>query len=239
METGVSGLPASGADSACVPASGSHACPRDWLSGLKPVVAENKRLDKLDTEKGKKETNGFRIGTRLVRKDASGNNVFGMVVQVVSKSDEANEYEYPWVWAAWMDGELTAPGNDKTELHNMRKNFNQPWIKASAPDFPRKLFIEKWYAHFRHGIRALVQPGAHSSILGLRVPLVASPNLTARDTSCCTTRWTDHPASIGSPSIVRATYVSCTIRSVACRLHSGNRGSVASRPRIQTPSSHR
>ena len=171
METGVSGLPASGADSACVPASGSHACPRDWLSGLKPVVAENKRLDKLDTEKGKKETNGFRIGTRLVRKDASGNNVFGMVVQVISKSDEANEYEYPWVWAAWMDtapnDALTAPGNDKTELHNMRKNFNQ--LKASAPDFPRKLFIEKWYAHFRHGIRALVQPGAHSSILGLRV----------------------------------------------------------------------
>ena len=75
METGVSGLPASG----------------DWLSRLKPVVAENERLDKL----GKKETNGFRIGTRLVRKDASGNNVFGMVVQVVSKSDEANQYEYP------------------------------------------------------------------------------------------------------------------------------------------------
>ena len=166
METGVTGLPTSGADSACVPASGSHAS-RDWLSRLKQVVAENKRLDKLDTEKGKKETNGFRIGTRLVRKDASGNNVFGMVVQVVSKSDEANQYEYPWVWAAWMDGELTAPGNDKTELHNMRKNFNQ--LKASAPDFPRKLFIEKWYAHFRHGIRALVQPGAHSSILGLRV----------------------------------------------------------------------
>ena len=63
--------------------------------------------------------------------------------------------------------ELTAPGNDKSELHNMRKNFNQ--LKASAPDFPRKLFIEKWYAHFRHGIRALVLPGAHSSILGLRV----------------------------------------------------------------------
>ena len=31
-------------------------------------------------------------------------------------------------------------------------------LKASAPDFPRELFIEKWYAHFRHGIRALVLP---------------------------------------------------------------------------------
>ena len=97
METVTTELPASG----------------DWLSWLKPVANENDRLDKL----GKKETNGFRIGTRLVRKDASGNNVFGMVVQVVSKSDEANQYEYPWVWAAWMD---TAPndaltaGNDKT-----------------------------------------------------------------------------------------------------------------------------
>ena len=39
-------------------------------------------------------------------------NVFGMVVQVVSKSDEANQqYEYAWVWAAWMD---TAPNDALT-----------------------------------------------------------------------------------------------------------------------------
>ena len=117
METVTTELPASG----------------DWLSRLKPVANENDRLDKL----GKKETNGFRIGTRLVRKDASGNNVFGMVVQVVSKSDEANQYEYPWVWATWMDGELTAPGDTKSELHCMRKNFNK--LKAPVPDFPRKM----------------------------------------------------------------------------------------------------
>ena len=109
METVTTELPASG----------------DWLSRLKPVANENDRLNKL----GKKETNGFRIGTRLVRKDASGNNVFGMVVQVVSTSDEANQYEYPRVWAVWMDGELTAPGNTKNELHCMRKNFNQETLQ--------------------------------------------------------------------------------------------------------------
>ena len=58
-----------------------------------------------------------------MRKDASGNNVFGMVVQVVSKSDEANQYEYPWVWAAWMDGELTAPGNNKYLVLRLREQW--------------------------------------------------------------------------------------------------------------------
>ena len=43
METGVSGLPASGADSACVPASGSHAS-RDWLSRLKRLKASIQTL---------------------------------------------------------------------------------------------------------------------------------------------------------------------------------------------------
>ena len=43
---------------------------RDWLSRLKQVVTENKRLDALDTDKGKKETNGFRIGTRLGQRSA-------------------------------------------------------------------------------------------------------------------------------------------------------------------------
>jgi hypothetical protein len=49
--------------------------------------AENERLDKLVTDKGKKETDGYHIGTRLVRKNDSGDNVFGMVVQVVSKTN--------------------------------------------------------------------------------------------------------------------------------------------------------
>ena len=55
METVTTELPASG----------------DWLSRLKPVVAENERLVAL----GKKETNGFRIGTRLVRKNDSSQKV--------------------------------------------------------------------------------------------------------------------------------------------------------------------
>ena len=59
METVTTELPASGADSACVPASGSHACTGDWLSRLKQVVAENERLDKLDTDKGKKESRSY------------------------------------------------------------------------------------------------------------------------------------------------------------------------------------
>lgn len=55
-----------------------------------------------------------------MRKDASGNNVFGVVVQVVSNNDIANEYGYAWVWAAWKNGELgelTAPGKyNKSQL---------------------------------------------------------------------------------------------------------------------------
>eukprot|EP01043_Picozoa_sp_COSAG02_P034190 COSAG02_NODE_2378_length_9005_cov_4.989782_3_plen_189_part_00 len=142
-----------------------------WLSELPQVGAENERLDELDKRHGAKETSSYRIGTRLVRKNASGNNVFGMVVQVVSRSDGANEYNYAWVWAAWMDtapnDALTAPGDTANQLHCMRKNFRRFNKLKDAPNFPRELFIEKWYAHPQLSIRAHVLPGAQPSVQGL------------------------------------------------------------------------
>ena len=48
------------------------------------------------------------------------------------------QYEYAWVWAAWIDtapnDALTAPGDNKSDLHNMRKDFNQ----LKAPFAPLK-----------------------------------------------------------------------------------------------------
>ena len=128
----------------------SEAC-LDFL----PVKAENARLDQLDIDKkSKKETDGFRTGTRLVRKDErvmGRGHVIGIVVQVVSKSDDANEYEYAYVWVVWEDGTFTAPGDNKSQLHAMRKNYKQLKGKIKGkldrePDITRSLFVDKWCA---------------------------------------------------------------------------------------------
>ena len=152
-----------------------------------PVKAENARLERLDIEKGKDETKGFRICTRLMRKEPN-EFVIGKVVKVVTKSDAANAFQYAYVWVVWEDGTCDAPGSSRQ--HNMRKNYdrfeqNDPHFRE--PTITRSDFIAEWCAHpprhrphARAHTRALL--GAPTPVRGLAAashPERCGPSLTA------------------------------------------------------------
>ena len=120
-------------------------------------------------------------------------NIYGIVVQVVSMSDGNNQYDYAWVWAVWEDTKKgdkpTAPGNNKSQLHAMRKNYENlkkaGTLPRKEPDIPRSIFIDHWCAALPHrrsttarylelaarsiairpGLRCREPPGASRSVL--------------------------------------------------------------------------
>ena len=85
-------------------------------------------------------------------------NIYGIVVQVVSMSDGNNQYDYAWVWAVWEDTKKgdkpTAPSNNKSQLHAMRKNYENlkkaGTLPRKEPDISRSIFIDHWCAALPH-----------------------------------------------------------------------------------------
>ena len=95
------------------------------------VKKENARLDQLDKVRGKSETDGWRNGD-LIRKGKKKDEKIGVVIPVVSKTDEGQLdergescYGFAYIWVLWEDGTIDAPGRGKKDIHNFRNAYTQ------------------------------------------------------------------------------------------------------------------
>eukprot|EP01049_Picozoa_sp_SAG25_P026076 SAG25_NODE_12772_length_275_cov_0.863636_1_plen_80_part_01 len=66
------------------------------LLALSPVKEENDRLNKLDADTGKSETDGWRVG-ELIRKGKGAQAQIGIVIQVVPKNKDGNDWDYAYI----------------------------------------------------------------------------------------------------------------------------------------------
>ena len=115
---------------------------------LGPVKAENDRLDKLDAE-DKKETDGWRIGTRI-RKGKDKQEQIGIVIQVVSLNDDANEFDYAYIFVLWENEDApVAPGRGKKDILKFRKAYKKAYkdgLGDRSLDITDKQLIDAWCA---------------------------------------------------------------------------------------------
>ena len=132
------------------------------------VKKENARLDQLDEDKGKTETDGWRIGD-LIRKGKKKTEKIGVVIQVVSKSDNShvdvngqpnNKYVYPWV--LWEDADKNdAPGRGKQDIDNFRNAYTQTYkngLGERSLSITKEQLIDAWCAYQPLPLLALSLP---------------------------------------------------------------------------------
>ena len=119
------------------------------------VKKENARLDQLDEDKGRSETDGWRIGD-LIRKGKKKDEKIGVVIQVVSKTDEGQLdergescYGFAYIWVLWEDGTTDAPGRGKKDIHNFRNAYMQTYkngLGERSLDITEDQLIAAWCA---------------------------------------------------------------------------------------------
>ena len=119
------------------------------------VKKENARLDQLDKDNGESETDGWRIGD-LIHKGKKKDEKIGVVIQVVSKTDEGQLdergescYGFAYIWVLWEDGTTDAPGRGKKDIHNFRNAYMQTYkngLGERSLDITEDQLIAAWCA---------------------------------------------------------------------------------------------
>ena len=119
------------------------------------VKNENARLYQLDKVKGKSETDGWRNGD-LIRKGKKKDEKIGVVIQVVSKTDEGqldergeSRYGYAYVLVLWEGGAIDTPGRGKKDIHNFRNGYTQTYKNGLGErplDITEDQLIAAWCA---------------------------------------------------------------------------------------------
>ena len=89
---------------------------------------------------------GWRIGTPI-RKGKKKQEQIGIVIQVVSLSDDNNDYDHAYIRVLWETGKIDAP--HKQDIHNFRNNFKQSYksgLGDRSLNITKEQFIKAWCA---------------------------------------------------------------------------------------------